>query len=217
MKLKKFVMLAMAGILSLTTSPVFAKDVRESFDNNAKVEETLFYNLKETDKVIELEDGGFLYGSATITDENDPDFEPIEYNSLTDPNSITVKEARTIIKDESNSNFSRGANVPDSSTKTVTLGANGAYQSSAFSGTGWRFGGKSFKAADSTGTYLRWTSKKDGGRVGNYSEAVGTKNGSLQGTIIEKDQTQYVSRGGSGMIYYTYSPAAGTTYYVINA
>lgn len=30
------------------------------------------------------------------------------------------------------------------------------------------------------------------------------------------NQTQYVSRGGSGMIYYTYSPLQGTYYYVVN-
>lgn len=73
-----------------------------------------------------------------------------------------------------------------------------------------------FKASSGSGTYLRWTSYKDAGRVGNYSEAVGTKNGSLQGTVIGKNQTQYVSRGGSGMIYYTYSPIQGTYYYVVN-
>lgn len=100
--------------------------------------------------------------------------------------------------------------------KTLTLKPNSHYQSSEFSGTGWRFGGYFFKASSGSGTYLRWTSYKDAGRIGNYSEAVGTKNGSLQGTVIEKNQTQYVSRGGSGMIYYTYSPLQGTYYYVVN-
>lgn len=37
-----------------------------------------------------------------------------------------------------------------------------------------------------------------------------------EATVIEKNQTQYVSRGGSGMIYYTYSPLQGTYYYVVN-
>ena len=34
--------------------------------------------------------------------------------------------------------------------------------------------------------------------------------------IDDENQTQYVSRGGSGMIYYTYSPLQGTYYYVVN-
>lgn len=176
----------------------------------------LFGDLNDNDKVVELEDGGFLYGEATVTDENDPTFEPVEYNSFDDPNSITVKDAKKIIQEGSASNFARGSNVPDSSTKTLTLKPNSHYQSSEFSGTGWRFGGYFFKASSGSGTYLRWTSYKDAGRIGNYSEAVGTKNGSLQGTVIEKNQTQYVSRGGSGMIYYTYSPLQGTYYYVVN-
>ena len=52
----------------------------------------LFGDLNDNDKVVELEDGGFLYGEATVTDENDPTFEPVEYNSFDDPNSITVKD-----------------------------------------------------------------------------------------------------------------------------
>ena len=96
--------------------------------------------MNDNDKVVELEDGGFLYGEATVTDENDPTFEPVEYNSFDDPNSITVKDAKKIIQEGSASNFARGSNVPDSSTKTLTLKPNSHYQSSEFSGTGWRFG-----------------------------------------------------------------------------
>ena len=48
---------------------------------------------------------------------------------------------KKIIQEGSASNFARGSNVPDSSTKTLTLKPNSHYQSSEFSGTGWRFGG----------------------------------------------------------------------------
>lgn len=215
MKYKTFLAFALVAALGFTTCSVFAEELGAKPVNQENTE-VLFGDLNDNDKVVELEDGGFLYGEATVTDENDPTFEPVEYNSFDDPNSITVKDAKKIIQEGSASNFARGSNVPDSSTKTLTLKPNSHYQSSEFSGTGWRFGGYFFKASSGSGTYLRWTSYKDAGRIGNYSEAVGTKNGSLQGTVIEKNQTQYVSRGGSGMIYYTYSPLQGTYYYVVN-
>lgn len=209
MKYKTLLAFALVAALGFTTCSVFAEELGAKPVNQENTE-VLFGDLNDNDKVVELEDGGFLYGEATVTDENDPT------NSFDDPNSITVKDAKKIIQEGSASNFARGSNVPDSSTKTLTLKPNSHYQSSEFSGTGWRFGGYFFKASSGSGTYLRWTSYKDAGRIGNYSEAVGTKNGSLQGTVIEKNQTQYVSRGGSGMIYYTYSPLQGTYYYVVN-
>lgn len=215
MKNKTLLAVALVAALGFTTCSVFAEEL-DTKPKSHENTEVLFGDLNDNDKVVELEDGGFLYGEATITDENDPTFEPVEYNSFDDPNSITVKEAKKIILDGSASNFARGSNVPDSSTKILILKPNSHYQSSEFSGTGWRFGGYFFKTSSGSGTYLRWTSYKDAGRVGNYSEAVGTKNGSLQGTVIGKNQTQYVSRGGSGMIYYTYSPIQGTYYYVVN-
>lgn len=193
MKYKTLLAFALVAALGFTTCSVFAEELGAKPVNQENTE-VLFGDLNDNDKVVE----------------------PVEYNSFDDPNSITVKDAKKIIQEGSASNFARGSNVPDSSTKTLTLKPNSHYQSSEFSGTGWRFGGYFFKASSGSGTYLRWTSYKDAGRIGNYSEAVGTKNGSLQGTVIEKNQTQYVSRGGSGMIYYTYSPLQGTYYYVVN-
>lgn len=212
MKKNTILVLTLVCSLGFCTSPIFATE-----ENIVQTDDSseYFYDLNENDKVLELSDGGFLYGSATITDNEDSSITET-YDSLTDENSITVKEARIILKKQSNQNLARGANVPDVASKTITLDSNAEYKSSEFSGSGWRFGGYFFKAKSGTGTYLRWTSYKDGGRIGNYSEAIGTKNGTIQGTAIEKNQTQYVSRGGSAMIYYTYSPTNGTYYYVVN-
>lgn len=51
-----------------------------------------------------------------------------------------------------------------------------------------------------------------------FAEELDTKPKSHENTevLLGKNQTQYVSRGGSGMIYYTYSPIQGTYYYVVN-
>ena len=209
MKSKTLLALALVFSLGFCVSPVYAAQ------ENPDISSEYFYDLKEEDKVLELPDGGFLYGSATVTDNEDSTITET-YNSLTDENSITVKEARVLLNEETSNYLSRGANVPDVASKTITLKSGTHYQSSAFSGSGWRFGGYFFKAAPGTGTYLKWISYNDGGRVGNYTEATGTKNGTIQGTAIEKNKSQYVSRGGSAMIYYTYSPASGTYYYVVN-
>lgn len=202
----------LACSLGFSTFSVFANEEKLVQADNSL---DYFYDLNENDKILELPDGGFLYGSAIITDNEDSTITEA-YDSLTDENSITVKEAREILKEQSNQIQVRGSNIPDVASKTITLDSNAEYKSSEFSGSGWRFGGYFFKAKSGTGTYLRWTSYKDGGMVGNYSEAIGTKNGTIQGTAIEKNQTQYISRGGSAMIYYTYSPVSGTHYYVVN-
>ena len=117
--------------LGFTTCSVFAEELGAKPVNQENTE-VLFGDLNDNDKVVELEDGGFLYGEATVTDENDPTFEPVEYNSFDDPNSITVKDAKKIIQEGSASNFARGSNVPDSSTKTLTLKPNSHYQSSEY-------------------------------------------------------------------------------------
>ena len=157
MKYKTLLAFALVAALGFTTCSVFAEELGAKPVNQENTE-VLFGDLNDNDKVVELEDGGFLYGEATVTDENDPTFEPVEYNSFDDPNSITVKDAKKIIQEGSASNFARGSNVPDSSTKTLTLKPNSHYQSSEFSGTGWTFGAYFFKASSGSGTYLRWTS-----------------------------------------------------------
>ena len=112
MKNKTLLAVALVAALGFTTCSVFAEEL-DTKPKSHENTEVLFGDLNDNDKVVELEDGGFLYGEATITDENDPTFEPVEYNSFDDPNSITVKEAKKIILDGSASNFARGSNVPD--------------------------------------------------------------------------------------------------------
>ena len=93
MKYKTLLAFALVAALGFTTCSVFAEELGAKPVNQENTE-VLFGDLNDNDKVVELEDGGFLYGEATVTDENDPTFEPVEYNSFDDPNSITVKDAK---------------------------------------------------------------------------------------------------------------------------
>lgn len=97
MKYKTLLAFALVAALGFTTCSVFAEELGAKPVNQENTE-VLFGDLNDNDKVVELEDGGFLYGEATVTDENDPTFEPVEYNSFDDPNSITVKDAKKLYR-----------------------------------------------------------------------------------------------------------------------
>lgn len=167
--------------------------------------------------VLEV-DGGYLYGECYLYDSNNNLIK--EFNSQTSHNSITVAEARKQIREKEKKDkislYGAYPPDPDKSNTLLVLKANAKYESSDFSGSGWRFSGKRFLPESGTGDYLRWTSYIDGGRVGNYNEAYATKNGKEQGTIVNAGQSVYVNRNGSAQIYYTYNPISGTKYLVEN-
>ena len=79
MKNKTLLAVALVAALGFTTCSVLAEEL-DTKPKSHENTEVLFGDLNDNDKVVELEDGGFLYGEATITDENDPTFEPVEYN-----------------------------------------------------------------------------------------------------------------------------------------
>ena len=97
------------------------------------------------------------------------------------------------------------------------LANNERYTSATFSGSGWRFSNLKFIAANGTGTWLRWTSINDGGRVGHYNSALDTYEGrSIRGAELPMGQSKYVDTQGDWLYYYTYNPAKGTQYIVEN-
>ena len=187
------------------------KDVNE---NNA-IENQLFCDLEDDDLVLELPEGGYLFGEATI--ENDNGDVIGKYNSQTDDNSITVKEARELLFkeriSEGNQISPKGSSIP---TSTITLASGASYTSSGFSGSGWRFSGYKFIASSGTGYYLLWCSIGDDGRVGNMTEAYSTLNGTIAGDCIYNGSYTYISKATLSQIYYTYNPISGTYYYVGN-
>lgn len=181
--------------------------------------EMLFSGLDDNESVIELPNGGYIYGNGEVKifdylDYIEGKLVPIEtYDLNKDINKITVEDAKQqlyIVKDIP---MNRGSSVP---TQVMQLSAGQIYISKAFSGSGWRFSGYQFVADPNTGYYLKWTTYIDDGRVGSASYANDTLRGQTHGIEIYKGQPKYISYGPNGQIYYTYNPINGTYYRVEN-
>ncbi|EGO8848107.1 TPA: hypothetical protein KL266_002380 [Enterococcus faecalis] len=184
-------------------------------------------NLSDNDKVLPLEDGGYLHGKALYG------VKQVELNSQTDARSITVKEA----KSRSIKNFYslhsyqtltstevKGAGLPDPNNY-ITLPAGSDYFSEPFSGSGWRFGGVwiigQYEANGHTyfGGKTAWSSFGDSGRVGDYTDALNqylSPDGPLQGVALVQDGALFnvsPTDGSDKLVYFTYNPNPGTTYH----
>lgn len=205
--------------LPFTSIGINAADYHEPYTTDYEnMVDSMFEGLSEDDLVLEMPEGGFLYGQCEDYDVDDPTVLLGEYDSETDPNSVTVAEAKEILLSQMNDEgIEPIGDAPPSNSKVRVLAYGDTYTSSPFSGTGWRFSNLQFKPASGTGNYLRWSSYVDSGRVGNYNEGYATKyGGSTQGTSVKAGQTIWNSEEGLGQIYYTYNPIAGTYYVVKN-
>ena len=181
--------------------------------------EMLFSGLDDNESVIELPNGGFIYGNGDVMifdylDYIEGKLVPIEtYDLKKDINKITVEDAKQQLYIAKDIPMTRGSSVP---TQVMQLSAGQIYISKAFSGSGWRFSGYQFVADPNTGYYLKWTTYIDDGRVGSASYANDTLRGQTHGIEIYKGQPKYISYGPNGQIYYTYNPINGTYYRVEN-
>lgn len=181
--------------------------------------EMLFSGLDDNESVIELPNGGYIYGNGEVKifdylDYIEGKLVPIEtYDLNKDINKITVEDAKQQLYIAKDIPMTRGSSVP---TQVMQLSAGQIYISNAFSGSGWRFSGYQFVADPNTGYYLKWTTYIDDGRVGSASYANDTLRGQTHGIEIYKGQPKYISYGPNGQIYYTYNPINGTYYRVEN-
>ena len=181
--------------------------------------EMLFSGLDDNESVIELPNGGYIYGNGEVKifdylDYIEGKLVPIEtYDLNKDINKITVEAAKQQLYIAKDIPMTRGSSVP---TQVMQLSAGQIYISKAFSGSGWRFSGYQFVADPNTGYYLKWTTYIDDGRVGSASYANDTLRGQTHGIEIYKGQPKYISYGPNGQIYYTYNPINGTYYRVEN-
>ena len=181
--------------------------------------EMLFSGLDDNESVIELPNGGYIYGNGEVKifdylDYIEGKLVPIESFDLNkDINKITVEDAKQQLYIAKDIPMTRGSSVP---TQVMQLSAGQIYISKAFSGSGWRFSGYQFVADPNTGYYLKWTTYIDDGRVGSASYANDTLRGQTHGIEIYKGQPKYISYGPNGQIYYTYNPINGTYYRVEN-
>ncbi len=206
--------LLMFSVFTCTTNLIRAQEI-----NNAEIIEQLFNDFEDTDELIELPNGGYLYGQGEAKvyeylDYIDGNADPIEvYDVSNNENKITVKEVKEEMKNNVGNVQQRGSSVP---TQVMQLAAGQVYVSNTFSGSGWRFSGYQFVADPSTGYYLKWTTYVDDGRVGNASLAMNTLKGQISGIEVYKNQSKYINYGPNGQIYYTYNPINGTYYRVEN-
>lgn len=204
-------------VLSAFICNVYSLKAQET-DNTQTVEQ-LFSGFNDSDKLIELPNGGYLYGQGEAKiyeylDYMEGDANPVAILNVSDSDStITVKEAKKEIESNINQPLLRGSSVP---TQVLQLAAGQVYVSNTFSGSGWRFSGYQFVADPSTGYYLKWITYIDDGRVGNASLAMNTLKGQISGIEIYKNQSKYINYGPNGQIYYTYNPINGTYYRVEN-
>ena len=181
--------------------------------------EMLFSGLDDNESVIELPNGGYIYGNGEVKifdylDYIEGKLVPIEtYDLNKDINKITVEDSKQQLYIAKDIPMTRGSSVP---TQVMQLSAGQIYISKAFSGSGWRFSGYQFVADPNTGYYLKWTTYIDDGRVGSASYANDTLRGQTHGIEIYKGQPKYISYGPNGQIYYTYNPINGTYYRVEN-
>ncbi|MDR2976109.1 MAG: hypothetical protein LBV19_02200 [Streptococcaceae bacterium] len=108
-----------------------------------------FLDLSDDDKVLQLPEGGWLHGKCQDYSDLEMKHLTAEYDSETDENSITVKEARRIIKQREQKLMLKEdvkplplATYPPENVRTLRL--HDSYTSNEFSGKGWRFAGLLF-------------------------------------------------------------------------
>jgi hypothetical protein len=197
---------------------VFAGFETTSFAEDNNNNDVFFSELDESEKVLRLPDGGFLHGKATIRDSENRDIVIAEYDSSTDPNSVTVgdvRKGREEFPDYADNILPARATPP---SNPMELWPQATYNSDMFSGSGWRFSGFVFYPKGGNGLYLRWITIFDDGVVGSLNQAHSTYNGSFAGQILYKDyyQLKYTGTTSGDSVFYTLNPVPGQKYTVAN-
>lgn len=180
-----------------------------------------FANLDSSDKILPLEDGGFLIGNGEVEIFSIDDLEnPIETINLDDDaNTVTISEARSIFNErESETGLPSPQQdiIVPSSKNIMGLKLGQEYVSQKFKGSGWVFAGWWFVAMepDKYGSYLRWSTHVDAGRV---TDLYHFHLLDAAGAAIYPEQYYWINFGISvPQTYCTYNPLNGTYYTVGN-
>lgn len=170
-------------------------------EQEALISDEPFAELNPDDKVLQLPDGTFLNGEATAYyNENDLD-SGVELNSETNPNSITVENARELIEEgyteNLNPRLTRGV-TPE--FKVIKLGTNAYAQRWVDMVPGWHSLPAVYYAAPNTGgPYLLFSTGNDSALVGSAQQATSSFNGRMAGTVLARDSSRYFA--GTNTIY----------------
>ena len=217
-----------AGLLLVGTESVFAAGkVGEVPGKKISIEEyrkAQFSGMKDTDKVLPLSDGGFLFGEMETVDEDTG--ERTIQNSETDSSSITVAEAKKIDEKRFKNSFTSNTEFitprfASPSRKAKALKPLASYTSGPWSGSGWQFAGYKFNNSFVGGkTTMRWTSIGDTGKAGDMTDAFNTylTGGNAYGIYLNQGVPidVYPTDGGISLTYYSWNPAYGSKYRVQN-
>lgn len=218
MKKVKFLIIALLCCSSFTIINADSIESNNGIENEYALTERLD-SLDPSRPVLELPDGGLLQGQMEIYDGENL---IAKYDSESDVNKETVSEAKTRITIEIQNgtvkNQQTSAKASWLPEKLSVLKYGSVYTSNTFSAArGWRYGGLKFIAAnDSGGTYLRWSTHVDDGRVGDEVDAYHTSLGYLSGHDIYMKKNYWFDYGQTPSLYFTYNPKKGTYYKVAN-
>lgn len=203
-----------------------------------KVDQT-FADLKETDKLTILPGGGFLHGKAGRTENSDPSKVTASYDSETDPNAISLNDAKKLMTKQINEDIiaqktqinkgylsPRGSAPPDINSHYFLDGGQ-VYNSQKFSNNGWQYAGYWFinvyKASSGQtlfGGPLDWKTNVDSGAVGDHIDVdhIHLDGWATAGMIIYPNTGYHriisYSTSRPELTYYTYQALPGTTYNV---
>lgn len=202
----------------------------ESFETEQYIED-IFSGMNDSDKVLEAPRGGYFSGEGDINGYDESGNLIITHNVETDPNSITVAEAKEKIASSAENKSMlnlpmfglRGATPP---TVVYELRAEQSYKSDDFSGSGWRYSGYKFLPSAGTGSFLRWNTFNDDAKVmmgyESWLISMGAANPNNVGQPIYRGYTYWkswteIANGAvQPQVYFTFNPVRGSYYIVAN-
>lgn len=216
--MKKIMLIVLLGTgICITNNQVEAAEYKEPTEvPEMSATDVAFAGLHDTDKVVQLPDGTFLHGEATIGEVSLTRNALVTINSETAENAITVEEAKEILEENKgeveNKPMLRGI---VSSFNYRGLG-HGASVSGYFSrSVGWNSLNTVYQST-ANGPYLRYYSGYDSARVGTAQQAQQTFSGIISGSIVSAGLYQYFSGTNTMYTYYPRDPGQWQSYQIIN-
>lgn len=157
----------------------------------------LFGNWDDSDKVVELPDGTYLKGEAEVISSTTNFSRNVSdstqsYNSESDPNALTVEEAKEQAKNINSNKAKFSTRGVDPSFNTAIL-RNKAEVKVFFRMTrGWHSLNTVYQSLTGTGPYLLYSMYNDSALVGSAQQATNSMLGlGVYGNISGRDSSQY--------------------------